>query len=274
MSKNIVIIVLSILVVAFGGFIVYDKFINESTNNIVHNGNVNGNNNKKDNNVYTDNVKLSQFVSVIENELSGIEAFNSLSEVSNENKLILLYNLYKKNNKNTSETFKKSDLEQLKENSSLANIDITYDNICDMYGIYTIDNSKVGYKYDKNNETYTYTGELGHGGVTEGIIYKKLIDYKYQDGKYVLEYNYIFYNGGSLMDKEDTDIYYTVTDLFDGKSIKNFNNNKNELAMYNQFDAISYIKNNYSELESKLKTFTYEFEIINNKIVLSNYYVK
>lgn len=271
MSKNIVIIVLSILVVAFGGFIVYDKFINESTNNIVNNGNVNGNNNKKDNTVY---IKLSQFENVIENELSGIEAFNSLSEVSNENKLISLYNLYKKNNKNTSETFKKSDLEQLKENSSLANIDITYDNICDTYGIYTIDNSKVGYKYDKNNETYTYTGELGHGGVTEGIIYKKLIDYKYQDGKYVLEYNYIFYNGGSLMDKEDTDIYYTVSDLFDGKSIKTFNNNKNELAMYNQFDAISYIKNNYSELESKLKTFTYEFEIINNKIVLSNYYVK
>lgn len=91
MSKNIVIIVLSILVVAFGGFIVYDKFINESTNNIVNNGNVNGNN-KKDNTVYTDNVKLSQFENVIENELSGIEAFNSLSEVSNENKLILLYN--------------------------------------------------------------------------------------------------------------------------------------------------------------------------------------
>lgn len=274
MSKNIVIILLSILVVAFGGFIVYDKFINESTNNIVNNGNVNGNNNKKDNNVYTDNVKLSQFVSVIESELSGIEAFNSLNEVSNENKLILLYNLYKKNNKNTSETFKKSDLEQLKENSSLANIDITYDNICDMYGIYTIKKDIVGYKYDSNTETYTYTGELGHGGVTEGIIYKKLIDYRYQDGKYVLEYNYIFYNGGSLMDKEDTDIYYTVTDLFDGKSIKTFNNNKNELAMYNKFDAISYIKNNYSELESKLKTFTYEFEIINNKIVLSNYYVK
>lgn len=274
MSKNIVIILLSILVVAFGVFIVYDKFINESTNNIVNNGNVNGNNNKKDNAVYTDNVKLSQFEKIIENELSGIEAFNSLSEVSNENKLILLYNLYKKNNKNTSETFKKNDLEQLKENSSLANIDITYDNICNMYGIYTIDNSKVGYKYDKNNETYTYNGELGHGGVTEGIIYKKLIDYKYQDGKYVLEYNYIFYNGGSLMDKEDTDIYYTVSDLFDGKSIKTFNNNKNELAMYNQFDAISYIKNNYSELESKLKIFTYEFEIINNKIVLSNYYVK
>lgn len=271
MSKNIVIILLSILVVAFGVFIVYDKFINESTNNIVNNGNVNGNNNKKDNTVY---IKLNQFENVIENELSGIEAFNSLSEVSNENKLILLYNLYIKNNKNTSETFKKSDLEQLKENSSLANIDITYDNICDMYGIYTIDNSKVGYKYDKNNETYTYTGELGHGGVTEGIIYKKLIDYKYQDGKYVLEYNYIFYNGGSLMDKEDTDIYYTVSDLFDGKSIKTFNNNKNELAMYNQFDAISYIKNNYSELESKLKIFAYEFEIINNKIVLSNYYVK
>lgn len=274
MSKNIVIIVLSILVVAFGGFIVYDKFINESTNNIVNNGNVNANNNKKDNAVYTDNVKLSQFEKIIENELSGIEAFNSLSEVSNENKLILLYNLYKKNNKNTSETFKKSDLEKLKENSSLANIDITYDNICNMYGIYTIDNSKVGYKYDSNTETYTYTGVLGHGGVTEGIIYKKLIDYKYQDGKYVLEYNYIFYNGGSLMDKEDTDIYYTVSDLFDGKSIKTFNNNKNELAMYNQFDAISYIKNNYNEIESKLKTFTYEFEIINNKIVLSNYYVK
>lgn len=274
MSKNIVIIVLSILVVAFGGFIVYDKFINESTNDIVNNGNVNANNNKKDNAVYTDNVKLSQFEKIIENELSGIEAFNSLSEVSNENKLILLYNLYKKNNKNTSETFKKSDLEKLKENSSLANIDITYDNICDMYGIYTIDNSKVGYKYDSNTETYTYTGVLGHGGVTEGIIYKKLIDYKYQDGKYVLEYNCIFYNGGSLMDKEDTDIYYTVSDLFDGKSIKTFNNNKNELAMYNQFDAISYIKNNYNEIESKLKTFTYEFEIINNKIVLSNYYVK
>ena len=44
--------------------------------------------------------------------------------------------------------------------------------------------------------------------------------------------------------------------------------------MYNQFDAINYIKNNYNEIESKLKTFTYEFEIINNKIVLSNYYVK
>ena len=83
MSKNIVIIVLSILVVAFGGFIVYDKFINENTNNILNNGNVNANNNKKDNAVYTDNVKLSQFEKIIENELSGIEAFNSLSEVSN-----------------------------------------------------------------------------------------------------------------------------------------------------------------------------------------------
>ena len=129
MSKNIVIIVLSILVVAFGGFIVYDNFFNESTNNIVNNGSVNGNNNKKDNTVYTDNVKLNQFENVIESELSGIEAFNSLNEVSNENKLILLYNLYKKNTKNTSETFKKSDLEKVKENSSLANIDITYNNI-------------------------------------------------------------------------------------------------------------------------------------------------
>lgn len=199
--------------------------------------------------------------------------------MSNENKLVLLYNLYKKNNENITETFKKSDLEKVKENSSLANIDITYDNICDIYGIYTIKKNIVGYKYDKNTETYTYTGELGHGGVNEGIIYKKLIDYKYQDGKYILEYNYIFYNGGNPMSKEEVDIYYTVLDLLkmdilSVESIKTFNNNKNELAMYNQFDAVSYIKNNYSELESKLKTFTYEFEIIDNKIVLSNYYVK
>ena len=99
MSKNIVIIVLSILVVAFGGFIVYDKFINESTNNIVNNGNVNGNNNKKDNTVY---IKLSKFEKIIENELSGIEAFNSLSEVSNENKNNYEPNLltYKQKNAN------------------------------------------------------------------------------------------------------------------------------------------------------------------------------
>lgn len=272
MNKNIVIIILSILLVGVSGFVVYDKYIKDDTKN---ENSVLDNKKEDGKTINSTSIELYKFEEVIENELSGLEAFNSLSEVPNENKMVLLYNLYSKNKEKTPETFTKSDLEKAKESSSLSNMEINYDYICDMYGIYTIKKDIVGYEYDKNSETYTYTNALGHGGVAEGIIYKKLIDFKYQDNKYILKYKYMFYNGGSVIDKESTSIYYTVTDLLNNKTIKDFNNNKNELASYNQFDAISYIKNNYSSLESNMKEFTYEFEIINNnKIVLSNYYVK
>lgn len=106
-----------------------------------------------------------------------------------------------------------------------------------MYGIYTLDKEVVGYTYNKENETYTYSSNLSHCGLTEGIIYKKLINFKNKNNKYILSYVYIFYNGGSMTSKEDVSIYFTVSDLLNNKQFKNFNN-KIDLPVYkNIFDA-------------------------------------
>lgn len=167
----------------------------------------------------------------------------------------MLYNIYKNNNSNI-QSFTKSDLESVKKNSSSVNLDINYEDIYDMYGIYTLDKEVVGYSYKKENETYVYSSNLSHGGLLEGIIYKKLIDYRKEDNKYILDYVYIFYNGGSMTSKEDVSIYFTVSDLLNNKPFKNFNNEIDLPVYKNKTDAIEY------------------FEIINNKIVLSNYYMK
>lgn len=77
-----------------------------------------------------------------------------------------------------------------------------------------------------------------------------------------------------MTSKEDVSIYFTVSDLLNNKQFENFNN-KIDLPVYkNIFDANEYIKNNYNEIKDNLNTYNYEFEIINNKIILSNYYMK
>lgn len=143
-----------------------------------------------------------------------------------------------------------------------------------MYGVYSINKDVVGYEYDKNTETYTYSSNLSHGALSEGIIYKKLVDYRKENNKYILDYVYIFYNGGNMTSKEDVSIYKSVSDLLADNSLKTFSN-KIDLPVYkNRNDALEYIETNYDDIESKLQTYTYEFVIENDNIVLSNYYIK
>lgn len=89
MKKNIIIVLLMILSLGLCGYIVYDKVANDTANK----ENVN-NNNKQEGNLTS--ISYSVFEDIIVNELSGLERFNSLSELPNENKLVMLYNLYKK----------------------------------------------------------------------------------------------------------------------------------------------------------------------------------
>lgn len=268
MKKNVIIVLLMILSVGLCGYIVYNNVVNDTESK----ENVN-NSNKQEENLTS--ISYSVFEDIIVNELSGLERFNSLSELPNENKLIMLYNLYKKSNQLQSvETFTKTDLENAKEKSSLATLDVTYDYICDMYGVYSINKDVVGYEYDKSTETYTYSSNLSHGALSEGIIYKKLVDYRKDNNKYILDYVYIFYNGGNMTSKEDVSIYKSVSDLLADKPLKTFSN-KIDLPVYkNRNDALEYIETNYDEIESELQTYTYEFMIENDRIVLSNYYIK
>ena len=184
----------------------------------------------------------------------------------------MLVSIYQKDSQNlwNGNGFKKKNLENIHENSLLNNLNIEYTDINDTYDGFLHLTNDIMFKLDKKTNEYKYVGS-GHGGMS--IHYSsKLVNYKQEDNKYIISYKYIF--GSSSEGGPHLSVYKTIEDLYERKNgielCKTEDANKcydNYLELFN-----SYFDTNYKNLENELDTYTYVFEVIDNKLTLTDFY--
>lgn len=297
MKKNIIIIILSILVVSLSGYIGYNKFINleESSTIIINNSqsiedNLDNNNqtdisdNKEENNENniqndsnnnsndeTNNISLKTYENIITNDLAYLLGKKSLSELTNQDILRMLFEIYK-NQYGFPSSFDKTELNNIHSNSVLRNIEIKHENFSDYSILYDYSSSPL---FDYNNNVYTYAN-TGHSYESVKIINKELVEQSEKDNEITLSYKFVF-----LKQSEDMPtylkLYYTINDIKNNNSFKEYSyySINDEASHYITLENIKkYIKNNYDSIKNNLKTYNYTFKIENENIILKEFNVK
>lgn len=191
----------------------------------------------------------------------------SLNEMTNQERLRMLIHLYDGDDKY--ETFSQAKLDVIHSGSIIKNLDITYEDLKDYYGTFTWNNSLVGYKYDSNKKTFTYTGNLGHGGYTNAnIAHSEMLSLDTDGIIYAIKYRYVFYN--TMGDgPSDVKLYLNIDDALNGK---------NELTHLkvlkdNSTHMDEYLDKHYDEIKDKLPIYSYVFKVENNHLVITDFLV-
>jgi len=237
-----------------------------------------------DNQVEEDNIIQNEsreyneeyFEDIIEYDLGALLNKNTLNELTNQEKLRILISLYQGEKYGT---IKVDDLKKIHENSIIKNLKVTYTDVYDYYTKFSSDEKgerEIGYKYNKETETLTYTGVLGHGALgVANIIYKDLISFEIDDNKYTIKYKFVFGNTSGDGPTPYT-LYYSGIDAYNDKnSFKKFDYDDciDEFCSDYETPAVNYIKDNYDKIKNKLYTYTYEFEVEDNNLVITKYNV-
>ena len=286
----IIVTIILMIITGIGGFILGQKFYNkeeefkenlndnkEETNNQV-NKNENtqeGNNNQTNENKDTKQEALEKIIS---NQLYALVNKKSLEELTNQERLRLLFDIYKDTISTDTMTVKISDLKEIHKKSSISNLDIEYTDIYDYYTMFSSDerdNREIGYKYNKDNQTYTYTGALGHGASQTAIkLYTETILFTVSNNDtYTIKQRYVFGNktGDGPMPYI---LYHSGIDAY---------NEKNEFKKFNEEDGVGeyktdyitpateYIVDNYDTIKDKLSTYTYTFKKENNQYIIVDF---
>ena len=282
--KNKIIIILTILVVIMSLIIGIGIGLNLSnkkteindSNNI--NQEINEGQNKEENN---DNVQVgideeikkekptqTDVEKVVEKELKILLTKKSLSDFTNQDKLQVVFDLYREKN-GYKETISKKELENLYKNSSLRNMDIKYENIYFYYMLKPSDELL----YEIKGDNYVKV-EGGHGVPTLDTIYKKITNYNQDADKITISCKYAFYrvDGDG---PNPIDLYYTYDDAINGKNnITTYNPNDymtDDDPLGYQGAKSAAEKYNFSNVLDKLDTYTYTFKIIDNELVLVDF---
>ena len=304
MGKNIVIIILSILLVSLSGYIVYDKSSNElhepiiNTNKVdnlqgsnnnsnetnkkeedkmeINNDNetnkqeeINNDLNNSQNIEQIDNVEFEKYEEVIETELFKMLGFKSLSETPNQDRLAMVFEVY--NNKyNWKEKITISELDEVKKNSAIRNIDVEYTNLTDY-------NMSMNYKsspfYNKKGNVYEHNN-AGHKEKNMSIIYKELINSDVNNNEIKLSYKFIF--AKTYIKKSSTtpgyhSLHYNLKDKeFKEFSFMDIHEETGKDIAYDK--AKSYIIENYETIKDSLYTYNFVFINEDNNIILKDYY--
>lgn len=303
MKKNIIIIILSILVISLSGYIIYDRIIEtkekltiktnenktkedgvvptEKEDNLDNNNQIDVSNNKEE--IYDNNqnnntsnnesnsISLKIYENIISNDLSYLLGKNSLSELTNQDILRMLFEIYK-NQYGFPSSFNKTELNKIHNNSVLRNIEFTHENISDYSILYDYHSSPL---FDYNNNTYTYA-KTGHSYQSVKIVNKELISQSEKDNEITLAYKFIFLEQTENMPTY-LKLYYTIDDIKNNKSFKEFSyyNITDEAGYYITLDnAKNYIKDNYDSIKNNLKIYTYTFKVENDNIILKDFKVK
>lgn len=263
MKKNIVIIVLCILLLGVSGYLVYDKVLSnkkEDTENI-------------DNNIINDNTKeftKDDFDKIVTSHLGLSSLLNkkSLNEMTNQERLRMIIDLY--NDEDKYSTFSQSKLEKIHNDSVIKELNINYENLNDYYGTFLWNDKLVGFEYNKNDKTFTYTGALGHGGSSRGnIAYSKMVSLDTNGKTYTVKYKYVFLN--STGDgPSDVKLYLNVNDALNDKNLwKYLEVGEDDLTHSKEF-----IQEHYDEIKDKLSIYTYKFKVDNDKLVITDFEVE
>lgn len=306
MKKNILIILLLLLSISLLGYIAYDKILKKEDNEIIINSNktdnlqnsnsseenknneeedkteikdeninenqedTNNNNLNNDQNIEkTDNIELEKYEKIIETQLLKILGFKSISETTNQDRLAMVFEVY--NNKyDWKEKITINELEEVKKNSAIRDIDVEYTDLED-YNMST--NYKSSKFYLKKGNVYEYNN-TGHKEKSESIIYKELINSNINNNEIQLSYKFIFaktYSKSASTTPGYHSLYYNLKEKeFKEFSFMDIHEEAGKDIAYN--NAKVYITENYKTIKDNLYTYNFIFTNEDNNIILKDYY--
>ena len=307
MKKNVIIIILSILLISTSGYIVYERVTKETTivntnqnesykdssnykpsdNGLLNNQtdisddtkddisdikkDEESNDNESSNSNKTNIIPLKTYESIITNDLSKLLSRNSLSELTNQDKLSMLFEMYKKEY-GFREFFSKEDLNNIHKNSVLSNLEVKHEKIND-YSI--VNDYSASTLFDYDNETYRYAN-TGHSYENLKIINKELVEKSEKGDEITLSYKFIFLTQTSNKPVE-LKLYTSIDDIKNNKVFEKFSyyDINDEASYYMTIDKSKmHVKLNYDSIKDNLKIYTYTFKIEDNNITLANFYTK
>lgn len=222
---------------------------------VMEEGNNQGNNNEID--------IRKQLESIEDKYLFALYGYTDLSGIDNQSimKAILVNSSFYPSN-----SFTKEQLDNELQNSVLSKLSIKHEDF--WFNGYNTDVAPT-YSYDEKTGTYK-SNPVGKGACRVSPAYKKVIDYSYNNGEYIIKFKYIWYYG---CEGTQPDTWYG-----------NYMNAKNKQNSIFVIDISKYdhgilpsnaIKNeaekNWQSIEEKLDIYTYTFKYENNRLVLTNF---
>lgn len=263
MKKRILIILIIIISLSIGVFL----GVNLEKGKIDNNNDINNSSNKEEVNNNDKEIR-GKVEEIVSNELDQLLSKKTLSELTNQDKLQTILELYAKEN-SYPETISKEALENIFKNSSLRNLEIEYN---DIYWDHMLQDTNEKY-YEIEGDTYKKTIS-GHGANQLNTIYKQVTDYKKDENKISVSYKYAFYTviGDG---PQPINLYYTFEEALhsENKVItydpRNYLTDEDLSGYQSAFNAAK--NHDFSKSLDKLDTYTYTFEIINNEIVLVDF---
>lgn len=250
----IIVILLTLVVLLATGTINFKR--EPSKNNQQSNENTQQNSDESSTSKYTEN----DFKKVIDDELYILFGFKSLNEVTNGRKLTLVFNKLDPNY--SAGSFSKQQVEEAFNATSIRSLGIQHET----FDIYTYEND-------------TYTGDSGKMSKRNlfipSMLASKIINYRKNDDKYVLEVKYIFTNNGDSGDRGQYG-YGSWNHLSDeSKHIVEIYTYESDFNIKTLIpDLQKYLDENYDSIKDKLDTYVYTFEVVNDKINLVDFSIR
>ena len=265
MKKNILIVVLCILLLGLSGYVVYEKILSQKNESDIIEK-TSDKTNQDDSKIFGE----TDFNEIVTSwlGLSSLLNKNSLSEMTNQERLRMIINMY--NGEDKYSTFSANKLYEIHQNSVIKKLEITYEDLYDYFGTFVWNTSRVGYDYDENNKTFTYTGALGHGGVANGsIAHREIVSLNKSGNTYTVKYRYVFFNNYDD-GPSDVDIFLNIDDALNKKNVWKHLTVGEDYSTHMD----EYIEEHYKEISNKLPIYTYIFKVEDGKLVITDFKVE
>lgn len=262
--KDIIIGILIIIIFLLGGVIVYNYKFN---NNGSIYGKVGNEVNDKQDNV-DNNINLADFEKIIDDELYILFGYKSLSELSNQRKLTLVFNLleseYAYSSNDVSSylgSVSREKVEELFNGTVLGSLGIKHEDI-DVYEV-------NDYFYNRNFNYMMSKRNL----FRPGNLAKKVVDYSQDGNRYTVDVKYLFTNNADNGDRGQFAYGSYVFGNEDKKIVEVYRYNNNFEFEILVPDLQKYLDDNYDVIKDKLDTYRYVFEVNNDGVKLVDFSV-
>lgn len=227
------------------------------------------NDNSIDNNV--DNVDISKkILDIIDNELGMYLKYSNINDITNQDKLIYIYNEYVSDygEEFDLKEFPASSLQKYFTDSSI--IDLGYKNENIYCSSYYGDKDHILWNYDEIADKYILNESHSAHDEVSYVLADKVVEYKNNNNRYTIFLNYLF--GDTADDENSIDLYGSYTDFVSkNNKIATISRDSNKISFSTL--ALNYLNNNYDNIKDKLDYYEYTFVYSNNKIKLVDFNV-
>lgn len=215
----------------------------------------------------SDYVIKNMISDIIDDELYMYIKYDSVSDITNQDKLWLIYNMYK--DSSSSNSFDASLLQEKFTNSSLIDLGYKNDNIYYEDSDELLDENIYVY-YNVESNRYEYNDLFDNSIKREVVGAVKMIDNFYKENnRYIVKVKYLFVHDKNNM-SFPMDVYGKWSDAKDGINKIETIDVKDVSSDYLK-DVFNYLNSNYNDIKDKLDTYTYIFTYNNNKIKLVDF---